>query len=183
MKLIKYAFAAAIVALAVATNETQAKVKMVPRVYVYGFSASFNDSIVYFTDVMPVDSAWMDTKTKFLMGRDNYALQLKNHLADNMGQPNRTCIVVFNTNRTKLEKDFTKMRKLYTDKNRSRYDVRNIAGSDFRFQPVEAGGFEVTEDAPKTKKEKKAPKQGRGERPMPGGQPPMQGGQPPVPQM
>lgn len=181
MKLLKYAFATALVALAFATTNVSAKGKMVPRVYMYGFSASFNDSIVYFTDIVEVDSAWMDSKTNFLLGRDNYALQLKNHLTDNMGQANRTCIVMFNKKRSALEKDYAKMKKLYSGKGKNAYDVRNIAGSDFTFRPIDMSIEEVDETkADKPKKDKKQPKPGKG--PQPGGQP-MQGGRPPMPQM
>ena len=56
-----------------------AKVVCVPKLYAFGFSASFNDSIVYFTDIQEIDSAWINEKTKFLISRDNYSYQLKNY--------------------------------------------------------------------------------------------------------
>lgn len=58
------------------TLQTTAKGKMEPR-YVFGFSASFADSTVYFTDIQKLDSTWIDTKSKFLLGREQYSSQLK----------------------------------------------------------------------------------------------------------
>ena len=78
MKTFKYMGVAAAIAALFATTVISAKRTAVDKVYMFGFAASFNDSTVYFTNVQTVDSAWMDTKTKFLLGRDNYSYQLRN---------------------------------------------------------------------------------------------------------
>ena len=174
MKSLKYAVCAAIVALTLAAVEVQGKAKMVPKLYVYGFSASFSDSIVYFTDVQEVDSAWMDTKTEFLLGRDNYSLQLKNYLAQVMAMPNRTCVVMFGKKKNKVEKYYLKLKKQYTSaKSRAKYDVRNVNSTDFRFKGIDMSFIiEADEDTKKAEKpaapDRKKP--GRGEMP-PNGQP------------
>lgn len=174
MKPIKYAVCAAIMALALTNTQVQGKAKMVPRLYMFGISASFTDSVVYFTDVQPVDSAWMDTKTDFLLGRDNYSLQLKNHLSQHLSMPNRTCIVFFGKNRSAVEKDYLKLKKQYTAANsRTKYDVRNINSADFRFKGIDMSFIiEADEDTKKAEKpaapDRKKP--GRGEMP-PNGQP------------
>ena len=49
------------------STTVEAKVKVAPKMYIFGFSASFKNSIVYFTDIQELDSAWIDTKTKFLL--------------------------------------------------------------------------------------------------------------------
>lgn len=150
------------------------KGKMMPRVYMYGFSASFTDSTVYFTNVQAVDSVWIDTKTNFLLGRENYSIQLKDMLASKMGAPNRTCIVMFSTKRNKVEKDFVKMRRKYTEKAKNHYDVRYIADTDFRFKPID---MSYEEAKPEEKAEQ--PKAPQGEKPgMNGGRPPQ--GPPPT---
>ena len=74
---------------------TTAKVKVVPRMYMFGFAASFNDTIVHFTEIQAVDSVWYDTKNRFMLGREHYSQQLRNHLADR-DMPARTSIVFFN---------------------------------------------------------------------------------------
>ena len=71
----------AVVLMAVATTErAEAKRVVVPKMYIYGFAASFTDTVVYFTNVMEVDSAWYETKSKFLLGRNLYSRQLRNFL-------------------------------------------------------------------------------------------------------
>lgn len=162
MKFFKYATAITAILIAFATSEISAKGKMVQRVYMYGFSASFNDSTVYFTDILPVDSAWMDTKTKFLLGRDSYALQLKEYMTQKLGLPYRTCIVVFNTKRSDLEKDYLKLKKLYSDKSKNHYDVQSIAETDFKFSSVDMS-TEYEETMPTKQPKKDKPK--RPERP------------------
>ena len=72
----------AIAIMASWTQNTAAKLKCIPKIYAFGFSASFNDSIVYFTDIQEIDSAWINEKNKFLVSRDNYSYQLKNYLSN-----------------------------------------------------------------------------------------------------
>lgn len=134
MKLAKYLLLAALVATA---GVAGAKEKRMPRVYMYGFSASFTDSTIYFTNVQAIDSVWIDTKTDFLLGRENYSIQLKNMLANERGEKNRTCVVFYGTSKGKVEKDLVKLRKKYTVKAKNHYDVRYLADSDFRFKSVD----------------------------------------------
>lgn len=81
----------------------QAKGEM-KTVYMYGFAASFNDSTVYFTDVHRVDSAWIDSKTKFLMSRENYSAQLSSYL-EKLGEKNMVCVASFAKNEKKQERN------------------------------------------------------------------------------
>lgn len=144
MKFAKYVALTALLAVACVAG---AKEKRVPRIYMYGISASFADSTVYFTNVQTVDSAWIDTKSDILLGRDNYSLQLKNMLAEKHGERNRTCIVVFGTNKTKVEKDLLKMRRKYTVKSKNQYNVRYLDDADFHFKAVDMS-YETTDAAP-----------------------------------
>lgn len=144
MKFAKYVALTALLSVACVAG---AKEKRVPRIYMYGLSASFADSTVYFTNVQAVDSAWMDTKKSILLGRDNYSLQLKNMLAEKHGERNRTCIVVFGTKKSRVEKDLLKMRRKYTVKANNQYNVRYIDDADFHFKPVDMS-YETTDAAP-----------------------------------
>ncbi len=136
MKIIKYILFSLLLAVAIPT-EMQAKRMKVPKMYMFGFSASFQDSIIYMTDVQEVEGAWYDTKTKFLLGRHHYSYQLKDFLADNKQQPNRVCVVMFALTRKEAEKKFIKLRKEYTVKAKGKYDVRYLTTTDFQFQPVD----------------------------------------------
>ena len=71
-------------------------------VYIVGVSASFTDSLIYFTDIQLLDSVKLDNN-KLLPQRSHYSYQLKNYLEGQEGLVNRTCFVYFDTNKSKLE--------------------------------------------------------------------------------
>ena len=112
-----------------------AKMRCTP-VYVFGASASFCDSIVYFTDIQEIENVTILKKSKFLKDRESYSDQLRYYFADQLDMPHRTCIVAFGLTRKKAEKKYVKMRKLYTEKNAGRYDVRYITENDFKFKAI-----------------------------------------------
>ena len=136
MKIFKYILLALLLAGAL-PQQMEAKRIKAPKMYMFGFSASFQDSIIYMTDVQEVEGAWYDTKTKFLLGRQHYSYQLKDFLADSRQQPNRVCVVMFALTRKDAEKKFIKLRKEYTVKAKGKYDVRYLTTTDFKFQPVD----------------------------------------------
>ena len=134
-----------------------AQKSIVQKVYAYGFSASFKDSVVYFTEIQEIDSAWVGVKTKFLEGRENYSYQLRDYLADR-GMEHRTCIICYSSKLKKTKKKFTKMMDSYS-KN-GKYDIRLIKEDEFKFKCVEPSETEVydkntTITKKKDKKEKK----------------------------
>ena len=139
-----------------------AKNVVTPQMYMFGFAASFNDTIVHFTEIQQVDSTWTDQKGRFLLGRDNYSYQLRDYLTNQLKMPNRTCIVVFNKNKKKLEKHYLKMKRQYDGPKVTGFDIRTISTQDFRFLPI---NMSVKEETPvvqkpeKKKKSKKAKKQ------------------------
>ena len=90
--------------LALSYSAAQAKNVVEKKAYMFGFSASFNDSIVYFTTIQEVDSVWFTQKKNMLAGRSNYSNQLRDYCNDKLNQPKRTCIVVGNKS---LKKSFS----------------------------------------------------------------------------
>ena len=148
---IKIALAALVLCSGLAI-QVSAKNKVEPR-YLFGFSASFADSTVYFTDIQKVDSSWIDSKTKFLLGRDEYAGQLKRYFAS-QNNPNRTCVVFFDKDIKKAERKLRKLKEIYTVKAKGGYDVKYLTKSDFEFAPVYMGLDEEEEQAETIKKEK-----------------------------
>lgn len=153
MKTLKYIMAAALLVAAFAATEVSAKKKMVPRAYIFGFSASFTDSVVYMTNVQAVDSVWIDTKTKFLLGRENYSYQLRDYFTYKQNMPNRTCLVLFGLNRKDAEKKYVKMKRKYTEKADGKYDVRYLDSADFKFRPVSIDEEEYQENPPQVTNE------------------------------
>lgn len=107
-------------------------------VYAFGISASFTDTVVYFTDIQILDSAKV-SKEGFLSHRELYSYQLKNYLEDNQLQQNSTCMIYFSENKKKLEKEATKILNKYKKNNRmtvSRIDMEKDGWQNRRIKPV-----------------------------------------------
>ena len=152
----------------------QAKNFVTPKAYMFGFSASFNDSIVYFTDIQEVDSVWFMQKKDILAGRNNYSNQLRDYCAQKLDQPKRTCVVICSEKRKTVEKKYDKMKRKYSPKKGSTYDVRFISVSDFKFTSVNmSDGTEEPIAKPEKKKKEKPKKDGN--------RPPRDGKMPPPP--
>lgn len=132
----------AVMALGMSTQISAKRVQE-PKMYIFGFSGSFNDTIVYFTNIQEIDSAWIDTKNKFLQTRQMYSYQMRDYLADKMQMPRRTCIVVANKNRKKVEKKYLKFKKLYTQSkdHQQHYDIRYVEDKDFHFKTIDLRDF------------------------------------------
>lgn len=106
-----------------------------PKVYIFGFSASFQDSTIYMTDVQEITNVWIESKTKFLLGREHYSRQLNEYLTAQQ-HPNRVCLVIFALKREDAEKKYLKMRKQYTSKSKRKYDMKYLNTNDFKFSTV-----------------------------------------------
>jgi hypothetical protein len=119
--------------------KSTAKPVVTPKMYMFGFVASFNDTIVHFTDVQEVDSVWIESKSDFLLGRELYAQQLRDFMRSNKQLGHRTCIVMYDRNRSKLEKKFIKMRKLYTKSKdgRQHFEVYYLNNGEFKFRSID----------------------------------------------
>ena len=130
-------------------------------IYIFGVSASFNDSIVYITDIQLLDSAWVDDKTGFLLMRNEYSNQLRSHFTAK-GQLNRTCIVCFADNEKAILKKYAKMKKRYIGdkKKRRNFDYRELDEEEFKFMCVTPTVFneEPVMDKKAQKKAEKARK-------------------------
>ena len=176
MNHLRHALFAAILLAASAYMPASAKNIMVPKAYMFGFIASFNDSIVFFTDIQEVDSVWvMEKKKTILAGRNNYAAQLRNFFSNSFNLNNRTCVVISDTKRKKVEKKYAKMKKQYMVKNAGKYDVHFVDATEFKFTPVNMDDSDQEETVTKKKKEKQ-------QKPLKDGKkPPRDGKMPPPP--
>ena len=104
------------VALFAVASAVQAKGDDEKPVYLFGASFSFSDSVVYFTEIMPVEGAKLDKKTKFLLHRQYYAYELKDYMNFQENMPGRTSVIYFSDKRSKLEKQEAKVRKRLVEK-------------------------------------------------------------------
>ena len=134
MKYLK--FLALAVVLSAFLPSQAAKKPETTKAYLFGFVANFTDSVVYFTDIQEVENVTILKKNKFLQNRDSYSEQLRYYFTNEFNLPHRTCIVSFALTRKEAEKKYVKMRKIYTEKNAGRYDVRYLSENDFKFQAI-----------------------------------------------
>lgn len=103
------------------------------QVYAFGVAASFNDTIVYYTEIQMLDSVVLD-KRGFLPQRELYSYQLKNYLEYELVKPDYTCMIYFSENKNKLQKEASKVKGKYVKGN---LKLQSIAPSDFSFKKPE----------------------------------------------
>ena len=130
MKSIRY-----ILLLVVALTALGASAKPIKtnRVYMFGFSASFKDSVIYVTDIQNVPGTWVESKNKFLLLRDEYSRQMKDYLEEKLQQEKRVCVVFYYLKKKKAEKEFLKLMKKY----KKGYEVRYVNEKDFKFEAID----------------------------------------------
>ena len=103
------------------------------QVYMFGFSASFKDSVIYVTDIQNVPGTWVESKNKFLLLRDEYSRQMKDYLEEKLQQEKRVCVVFYYLKKKKAEKEFLKLMKKY----KKGYEVRYVNEKDFKFEAID----------------------------------------------
>ena len=121
------------VSIVVDATAKKSKDKNKYGVYMAGVSASFTDSLVYFTDIQFLDSALVDGKG-FLVGRSQYSVQLKDYLETKEGGKNRTCFMFFNVKKNKLQKELQKLKEKY---NKGKNMVLKDVNPEFKFEKAE----------------------------------------------
>lgn len=121
------------VSIVVGATAKKSKDKNKYGVYMAGVSASFTDSLVYFTDIQFLDSAQVDGKG-FLVGRSQYSVQLKDYLEMKEGGKNRTCFMFFNLKKNKLQKELQKLKEKY---NKGKNMVLKDVNPEFKFEKAE----------------------------------------------
>lgn len=112
---------------------TQAeKIVDAKKMFIYGIAYSPVDSVAYFTEIAPLDSAQITKKTKFLVNRYELSIQLKEYMKS-IGMGDRTCCVVFNQSENALRKDYEKTQKKYT---KNKFLVLHLENSKSLFRVV-----------------------------------------------
>lgn len=106
------------------------------KVYMFGFSASFNDSTVNFTDIQAVDAYVENNHTHFLVNRDEYSYQLRYYMESIQPDSNPTCLVVYALAQKDAIKKYLKLQEQYTKKAKIKYIVNAIPTSKFSFKTV-----------------------------------------------
>lgn len=112
-------------------------------VYMFGFGASFTDSVAYITEVQPVTPAYIETSTRFLYDRSLYALQLRNFMEEKYQLMNPTCVVFFSTKKGKMASKREKLRKRYLDA--EGFTLMRLPAELFTFVPEDFESHELTD--------------------------------------
>jgi hypothetical protein len=130
MKSIKYIL---LLVVALTALGASAKPLKTNQVYMFGFSASFKDSVIYVTDIQNVPGTWVESKNKFLLLRDEYSRQMKDYLEEKLQQEKRVCVVFYYLKKKKAEKEFLKLMKKY----KKGYEIRHVNEKDFKFEAID----------------------------------------------
>lgn len=137
MRLFKTAIAILLMSVAF-INEAEAKKNIkTEHMYMFGFSASFQDSTLYVTDIQDVNGVWYNSKQKYVMGLDNYSSQLNTYLTEQCNKPYRVCMVFFALNKKDAEKKYKKLQKKYVVKSKGLYNILYLTEKDFKFEAVD----------------------------------------------
>ncbi len=135
-----------LVLLTIMSSATHAQqVPQVKPIYMFGFAASFTDSVAYITDIQLIDSAYV-YKNGFLADRTEYSRQLT-AATERMGQNNMSCAVFFSPKKKTIEKKFLKVKQRYSQNNK--LVITPLHKELFRFHSVKHIN-EVIQDVPAT---------------------------------
>lgn len=108
----------------------QAK-KKPQNIYLFGLSISFTDSLVYITDIQQIDSIALESRTKFLPDRQHYSYALEDFLQNKYNLTQRTCMVFFDDNKSKLDKKRLKVLNRLERKKNS--NIVKLSQEQFQF--------------------------------------------------
>ncbi|MBQ0063401.1 MAG: hypothetical protein KBS94_05175 [Prevotella sp.] len=110
----------------------QAKI-IITSGYGFGFAASFADSVVYITPIQKMDSLFMDSKSKLVIGTENFSAQLKDYMESQLDEAGRTCVFFYDIKEANLQKQLKKLRKRYSESKNGHFIIREVSEKDFRF--------------------------------------------------
>ena len=119
-------------------SASAAKEPKMQSIYIFGFAASFTDSIACQTAVQRVDSAWLD-RHGFLVDRSLYSLQLQLYMEQEEKLPNDVCTVFFSTKKRSAEKLWAKIQRKYEAAQNLIYHVTPLDKFSFKaeeYKPI-----------------------------------------------
>lgn len=115
-------------------SEAMAKPKQT-KVYVFGVSTNYTDSVTYMTDIQVLSPAYIDSRTGFLYDRSIYSQQLQMWVEAAKGQPDTTCSIFFSKKRSNVEKKFLKVQnKIRKDRSTK---LQSLDAGEFKFDVQE----------------------------------------------
>mgnify|MGYP006988859237 CR=1 FL=1 len=116
------------------------------RVYMFGFGASFIDSVSCQTQLQQIDSAWMDAHG-MLADRSLYSLQLQSYMEQTKGVKSPVCTVFFGKKESKMQKLWAKVKRRYEGVQNLIHEV--LPADSFRLVAEEYRPIIITEEPEK----------------------------------
>lgn len=104
-------------------------------VYIFGFSASFTDSVLYFTPIQRIENVTLEKKTKFLPHCPDYSNQLQEYLEEKRGEKHRVCATYSAVTKKQIDKIYSKLQKMYA--NQPKMKIIFLGENDFKYIKVE----------------------------------------------
>ena len=84
--------------------------------YLFGVSFSHSDSIVYFTEIQPLEGVKLQSRSRILPDRQHYAYELKDYMNFKEDMPGRTSVILFSEKKSTLQKREAKIKKRLVEK-------------------------------------------------------------------
>ena len=108
------------------------KAKIKTDISIFGVAISISDSVVYMTDMQEIGKVTVEKKTKFLVDRREYSIQLSEYIS-RTGDGRMTTPVSYNLKKKKAEKRYLKIKERFI---KDGYVVKYITKEEFAFTPV-----------------------------------------------
>lgn len=112
----------------------QKKTDEATKIYAFGYGTSFNDSIVYITEIQELSDASLEKGTNFLIDRSRYSAQLRQYL-ESRYWGHETTAIFFSEKKKKIDKKLAKVRREQGKKAGLR--IVEIPLSEFQFQSLQ----------------------------------------------
>ena len=84
-------------------------------IYFFGVGSNFNDSTIYLTNIVEMDSLKLLPTTAFMPYRAEFSLQLREYIEGTLGKVNETTCIFYGTKKKKVSKYYYKVKKRYLD--------------------------------------------------------------------
>lgn len=127
------------------------KIVPVEEMYIYGVAFNPVDSVVYITEMQPLQNVHLTKKTGFLYARNEYSNQLSEFMSSD-GKLHMTVAVSYARDRKKAEKKYLKQKQKFQ---KGKYLIKYISLADFKFEPAAYDEQQQTEEVTPAKKDKK----------------------------
>ena len=113
---------------------SQARERKEKVIYAFGYSTNLNDTTYYLSPIQVLPGATLTSKEKFLVNRNAYSTQLKEHLESTV-PGHEACAIFFSKKKKSLEKKYAKLRNHLLKLKHTK--LTELKAEEFQFKAVE----------------------------------------------